>query len=129
MLNAANKTILFGLISAIIAAGCSGRSNQDHDAAQSLLEQATVAVGEGEFDKAKMLLDSMSATYPKEVEVGREAMKLRPAIIEGTTIAELAERSAELQYLSLAAQAYAAQREEIKLADEGGMHYDARCYG
>ncbi len=99
MLNAVSKSLLFGIVAAVIA-GCSSQSDKDRQAAQSLLDQAAEAVAAGEFDEAKMLLDSMSATYPKEVEVGREAMKLRPAIIEGNTIKEIAERQAELQYLS-----------------------------
>lgn len=99
MLNAASKFILAGAVAAVLV-GCSGRADKDREAAQALLNQAAEAVASGEFNEAKALLDSMSATYPKEVEVGREAMKLRPAIIEGNTIAEIAERQAELQYLS-----------------------------
>lgn len=99
MLNVASKIIRLGVVATIFVA-CSGQSNQNREAAQALLDQATEAVAAGEFDAAKMLLDSMSATYPTEVEVGREAMKLRPAIIEGNTMTEIAERQAELLYLS-----------------------------
>ncbi len=44
--------------------------------AQALLSEARVASEAQEYDKARMLLDSLKATYPKAFKARREALKL-----------------------------------------------------
>jgi hypothetical protein len=98
MLNAASKFLSLFAIALFMTACGNGKANRN--AAQALLNQAAEAITIGEYSQAQELLDSMSKTYPKEIELGRQAMKLRPAIIEGKTIGEIAEKKAELQYLA-----------------------------
>lgn len=117
MWNAASKLLKIGVVAAVCVA-CSGQSNQNREAAQALLNQASEAVAAGEFDVAKELLDSMSATYPKEVEIGREAMKLRPAIIEGNTLAEITERQAELLYLAQYIDSVSGEFKTVEASDD-----------
>lgn len=99
MLKEASKTLI--LCAAMALGACSG-GNVEGEAANSLVAEATTALDRGNFEQAETLLDSLSATYPKQIEAGRAALRLRPRVMERKTEQEIA----ELQVAMLAASAY-----------------------
>lgn len=101
MLNAPSKLAAAALAALLLVASC-GKNNDDAQAADQLVAEASAALARGDFQLASDLLDSLSAAYPHEIEAGRAALKLRPAIMERKTAQEIA----ELQMYMAAAQAY-----------------------
>lgn len=83
----------------LIAASCGG-DNGERDAADSIVAEASAALERGEFTRAEELLDSLSATYPRQIEAGRAALALRPRVMERKTEQEIADLSALLTYTS-----------------------------
>lgn len=87
MCNAANKLILCAAIAATLAS-CSS-NNANRDAAAQLVADAQSAIDRKQYDEAIVILDTLQARYPKEIEIQREAMSVRPLAIEGQTIRQL----------------------------------------
>lgn len=83
------------LITALLLAGCSGE-NPAKTAADNLVAEAATALDRGDFQKAEILLDSLSATYPKQIEAGRAALSLRPRVMERKTEQEIVDLQAEV---------------------------------
>ena len=90
-------------LASMIILGACGTNNADKEAAESLVAEASAALDRGDFEQAQLLLDSLSAAYPHEVEAGRTALDLRPKVMERKTAQEIV----ELQALMAATQAYA----------------------
>ncbi len=99
MLKEASKTLIF--CAALALGACSG-SDPDKEAAGALVAEASTALDRGDYARAEALLDSLSATYPKQIEAGRAALGLRPRVMERKTEQEIA----DLQVEMLAASAY-----------------------
>lgn len=102
MLNAANKKIAAALIGGVLAAAgaltaCSGKS-ETADAASALVAEASAALDRGDWQLAGILLDSLSAAYPKEIEAGRSALALRPRVMERKTEQEIVELQALMEH-------------------------------
>lgn len=95
------KPIIHLLPLLLLFAAC-GNNNQDRELADSLVAEASTALDRGDFDRASELLDTLSARYPHEVEAGRNALKLRPRIMERKTAQEII----ELQTLMAATSQY-----------------------
>lgn len=85
-----NKNRIFRL-SAIagLAIACSCAGNGDTQKATALLEQAQQACDSKNYEKAIALTDSIKNTYPKEIDVRREALHLSTKATEGLTIQRL----------------------------------------
>ena len=94
MFNTTNNILksiaLIGVISTHTLACSSGSNDIDAKAEQMVVEAAN-ALDRGEFDVAAALLDSMTATYPKAINARRQAITLRPKVIERQTQQEIAE--------------------------------------
>ena len=56
-----------------------------------LLTEAQTALTAKEYDRAVALIDSVSMAYPEEIDIRKEAMRLRPDATEGLTMAKLSQ--------------------------------------
>ena len=92
MFNAVTKKVmpLVGctLIAVPLLCSC-GDSGKEK--AEKMYSEATDLYDAGQYDSAIAILDSIDSIYPEQVEVRREAMHLKPMIIEKQTVAELSE--------------------------------------
>lgn len=90
------------LSAALVACSHSGNAS-DAAEAESLVAQAQAALERGEFQQAELLLDSVRSAYPHQVAAGRQALQLRPKVMERKTAQEIVELQALLnanaQYL------------------------------
>lgn len=98
MLKEASKLALVAL-----ALTACGGENPDKAAADTLVAEASTALDRGDYLQAEQLLDSLSATYPKQIEAGRAALALRPKVMERKTEQEIT----DLQVQIMGATAYA----------------------
>lgn len=101
MLNALCKGLLAGSISLMLFAGCSG----DSKAAKEMIGQAQSLSDSGDYKAALALLDSVDSRYAAEIEVRREAMNLRPHIMELMTLKELSAADSLIAQLTIEANA------------------------
>lgn len=62
---------------AVLTAGCGNSSKQQ---AEALLSQARSAVEHSDYSEARMLVDSIRQTYPREVDVRRQCLGLSDSI-------------------------------------------------
>lgn len=97
MFNAANKFFAGSLVTLALLSACK-TDNTERDAADSLVAEASAALDRGDFLQSEILLDSLSATYPKQIEAGRAALALRPKVMERKTEQEILELQALMQY-------------------------------
>ena len=67
-------------IAACLIASCGG--NKENPEARGLCQQAAEAFQSGDYTRATILLDSLQKNYPSEMAIQREAMVLRPKVIE-----------------------------------------------
>ncbi len=86
------------LIIPILALGACTGNNEEKTAAESLVAEASAALERGDYAQAEAMLDSLSATYPKQIEAGRAALALRPRVMERKTEQEIADLQAMMQY-------------------------------
>lgn len=75
-------------LSAIALVACGGKSQETIDA-ETMLAEARDAITEGNPQHSIEILDSLQKKYPSEIEVQREAIKIRPQAMEAITISEL----------------------------------------
>ena len=94
MLKEASKLLLLPLL---VLAACSS-DNEEKQAADALVAEASAALNRGDFAAAEAMLDSVSATYPKQIEAGRAALALRPKVMERKTQQEIADLQTLMQY-------------------------------
>jgi len=94
MLKEASKLLI---LLALPLAACSG-DNGEKAAADSIVAEASAALDRGDFARAETLLDSLTATYPKQIEAGRAALALRPKVMERKTEQEIADLQTLMQY-------------------------------
>lgn len=88
MFNAVNKLTLCALVAATLAA-CGSSGSKDTESAAKLVADAENAIENHKYAEAIELLDTLQVRYPKEVEIQRKAMNVRPLAIEGLTISEM----------------------------------------
>lgn len=101
MLNAFCKSLLAGSLSIMVLSGCS----DDSKAARELISQAETMSETGDYAGALAMLDSVDSRYAAEVEVRRDAMSLRPRIIEQLTLKELSTADSIIAELTIEADA------------------------
>ena len=116
MLKEASK-LLIPAAAALLMASCSG-DNSERDAADAIVAEASASLNRGEFTRAEELLDSLSATYPKQIEAGRAALALRPRIMERKTEQEIADLSALMQYSSAMADSLRGYFKAVERSEE-----------
>lgn len=71
---------------AMLATGCSKSASEQ---ASEQLAEAQIAYEAGDYAKALALIENLDSTYRAEVDVRRQAMHLKPQIIEKQTLEEL----------------------------------------
>lgn len=71
---------------AMLATGCSKSASEQ---ASEQLAEAQTAYEAGDYAKALALIENLDSTYRAEVDVRRQAMHLKPQIIEKQTLEEL----------------------------------------
>lgn len=81
------KNLLLPVAVILMLASCGESENPD---ARVLLTQADKAFEAKDFSLSTRLLDSLQRAYPSEVKIQREAMGLRPKVIEQQTLAQIA---------------------------------------
>lgn len=87
MYNVVTKSVIaIALGVAMIGTSC---GNRDKELAESLLTQSTKLYESGDYGLALELLDSIDKAYPAEVDIRRQAMHLRPQVIEKQTLVDL----------------------------------------
>lgn len=101
MLNVFYKSLCAGCLSIAIFSGCSG----DSKAAREMLGQAESLADKGRYTEALAMLDSVDSRYAAEVDVRREAMSIRPRIIERQTLRDLSEADSLIAQLTIEADA------------------------
>ena len=82
------KNIVFILLVAVALTGC----NSDEKKAAQLLHRAEQSFAAGDFNKAKMQIDSIKVAYPKAFDARRAGIKLMQQV-------DLKEQSKTLEYL------------------------------
>lgn len=108
MYNATIKFIAPFLLTASLILPSCGKS-PERVAAESLLSEADSSFAQNDYSRTILLLDSLQAAFPNEIEVQRNALSLRPKAVEKITIAELTETDSLLAV-------YAAQNEILSPA-------------
>lgn len=86
MFNAAIKPI--AIASILLALSSCGKSQETADA-EALLAQASEALEAGDADRANILIDSLQAAFPAQTDVQREALTLRPKVMEALIVKKL----------------------------------------
>lgn len=86
MFNAAIKPIaIAGILLALSSCG----KSQETVNAEALLTQATESLEAGDAARANTLIDSLQAVYPAQTDVQREALILRPRVMEALIVKKL----------------------------------------
>lgn len=93
------------LICAAVAAFTVGCTDADKTAAEALLQQAREQSEAGQYILAEQLLDSIDRAYPKQVDVRRDAMHLRPIVIEASAMAQLSQVDSLIAVNTISAEA------------------------
>lgn len=75
------------IVALIALASCGSSENPD---ARALFTEAEQSFASGDYTNATVLLDSLQKCYPQELNIQRDAMALRPQIIEQLAIAKIA---------------------------------------
>lgn len=96
MYNAINKIFIAACV--VLAVSC---GNQEKDSAAELYSKSENALGEHRLNEALVYLDTLDARYPKQVEVRRDAMRLRARIIENMAMDSIGDADAALAEATL----------------------------
>lgn len=102
-------------LAALTLSGCG--MSESEKAADSLVAQAREALDNGDSSRALMLLDSLQAAYPAEVDIQRQGMKLRPLAMEKTVMAQIQSTDSLIAFYADSHQKLAAAMKTIDNAD------------
>lgn len=95
-------------------------SDKEAKQAQMLLEQAQLQYENGQYAAAMELLDSIDTAYPAQVDIRREAMHLKPQIIEKESLLQLQSTDSIIALLTIESENL---RESLKHVDDGFEGY------
>lgn len=98
MCNAIYKTALIAAVTLMLAA-C---GDSEKKGATALLDEARTEMNNQNYDEAIALLDTLDARYPRQTELRREAMHLRPQVIERQTLQQLSAIDSTIAVLTIA---------------------------
>lgn len=87
MYSAASRNLIAIVAATAILSSCGEKESTKN--AKTLLTEAKSAITAKNYDRAITLIDSVSKAYPEEIDIRKEAMRLRPDATEGFTIAKL----------------------------------------
>lgn len=98
MFNATYRLLAAAAVAAVLTTSC---GDKDKDAAAGLLAQAQTQFEARDFNSALVTLDTLDARYPAQVEIRRDAMHLRPKVIEASSLVELASTDSLIAVLTI----------------------------
>lgn len=98
-------------------AACSDKKKEE---ANSILTEAKSLYEQGNYSEAMALLDTLDNSYKEQVEIRRDAMHLRPQIIEKQSLIELESTDSLIVTLSLESEKL---KESLKKVDDGFEGY------
>lgn len=81
------KNLIIHATAICLLASCGNKENPD---ARSLLQGATEAYQSGDYTQSTQLLDSLQKQFPEELTIQREALSLRPKVIEQVALRQIA---------------------------------------
>lgn len=116
MLNAVSKTLLLAALP--LLAACSSAEKAEAEAADQLVAEAAAALDRGDYSQSETLLDSLTATYPKQIAAGRKALALRPRVIVRKTEQEIVDLQALMAYTRTYADSLAGQFRSVGVSDD-----------
>lgn len=116
MQNAASKLIALGAL--LLAAASCGKKADNGEAAEALLREATAEIEQGNYDLGTTLLDSLDSAFADQTDIRRRANALRPKIVEGLTVQEIADAQAELQYLTAYIDSISQEFNQVPASDD-----------
>lgn len=88
MFNAVNKSSFMAALAAGLLLSSCGKGHSPE--ALAIREAIDEAINQERFAQAVELMDSLNSAYPEEIELRTEVLKLRPSVMEGYTISEIA---------------------------------------
>lgn len=90
MYNVVNKLAIGGalLLGAICWHAC-GSDSSEADAAMALYNSADSAYKAENYSLSQQLIDTLQAKYPRQISIQRDALHLRPKVIESITIEKI----------------------------------------
>ncbi|MBD5376137.1 MAG: hypothetical protein HDR77_11790 [Bacteroides sp.] len=98
MFNATFRLLVAAALTATLTTAC---GDKDKDAATGLLADAQAQFEARQFNSALATLDTLDARYPAQVDIRRDAMHLRPKVIEAASLAELASTDSLIAVLTI----------------------------
>ncbi|MCC8072362.1 MAG: hypothetical protein LIO90_11255 [Bacteroidales bacterium] len=128
MWNAANNrltSLAVAVIATAWAMGLTSCGDKDKEAAIELKTQATEAMEQGRYEEAIALIDSIDHAYPKQIDIRREAMHLRPQVLERLTQRELSRTDSLCAILTYRCDSLKNTMVYVKQPIEG--YYTAKC--
>lgn len=90
------------LLATVFLTACGDGERQQ---AADLLEQAQLCTDNGRHAEALMLLDSIDHAYPRQIEVRRDAMHLRPFVLEARALVELTQIDSMIAQTTISSEA------------------------
>lgn len=82
------KRFLIPVAALCLLASCGG-TNENPDA-RRLFDDADAAFRSGDYTESTILLDSLQKGFPEEIAIQREALALRPKVIEQLALLKIA---------------------------------------
>lgn len=90
MCNVVSKMVVSACLAGMtLIVGCDSKEARIKEEAMATYKEAEAAFQDRNYALAGSLLDTLAARYPSATSVQRDAMHLRPMVIEGQTIREL----------------------------------------
>lgn len=96
-----NATYRLLTAAALTAAALTSCGDKDKDAATALLSEAQTQFDARDFNGALATLDTLDARFPAQVDIRRDAMHLRPKVIEASSLLELASTDSLIAVLTI----------------------------
>lgn len=81
------KKLPAALLVALLVSSCGGK--KENPEARALLDNASQAYSSADYTLALTLLDSLQKAYPAEISLQKDAMRLRPQVIEKQTLLQI----------------------------------------
>lgn len=98
MFNVINRNILGAAVLAIALTSC---GDKNRDAATELYNQCEAAINAGNYSGALVMLDTLNTRFADQVEIRKEALRLRAMAMQGVTSDSIAAGSEELARATL----------------------------
>ena len=90
MYNVVSKLVIGSLLlTGTFSLSSCGDNTSEQDAAKALLNSADSAYKAQNYILSQQLIDSLQSKYPKQINIQRDALHLRPKVIESATIKEI----------------------------------------